>query len=115
MKVRFRHYAREHEDTDLQELHRKVDSVRLTVGDLEVTRPCSTSSEDDGIILSTKLVRVDVLTNVCFCDEGLSAYNQRAGSDKGNQCYLQRPQQPSGQRDAGQWTCRASCCDEAKI
>jgi hypothetical protein len=44
----------------LEEFHCEVDAVNFAVGDLKVSRPCSTSADDDGIILCAKLLGANV-------------------------------------------------------
>ena len=56
----------------LEEFHCEVDAVNFAVGDLEVSRPCITSADDDGIILCAKLLGVDVDPYVRVGHESLS-------------------------------------------
>lgn len=56
---------------ELEELHSEVDAVDIAVGNLEVSRPCSASSKDYGVVLSAQLVSIDVHTDVGIGDEGL--------------------------------------------
>jgi len=56
----------------LEEFHCEVDAVNFAVGDLEASRPCSKSADDDGIILCAKLLGVDVDPYVGIGHESLS-------------------------------------------
>ena len=61
---------------ELEVLHREVDAVNLTVGDLEIARPCGTSSEDDCIVLIAELAGGDILADEGIRDESLDKFNR---------------------------------------
>jgi hypothetical protein len=48
-----------------------VDAVDFAVGNFEVPRPCSTSANDDGVILHPKLFCIDVDANMRVGHESL--------------------------------------------
>jgi hypothetical protein len=55
----------------LKELHRKMNSVDLAVGDLEIAGPSSSSTHDNRVVLSAELLSVDVNTDMGVGNEGL--------------------------------------------
>jgi hypothetical protein len=55
----------------LEEFHCEVDAVGFAVGDLEVPRPGSASTDDDGIIFRPKLLCIDVGAHMRIGHEGL--------------------------------------------
>lgn len=57
--------------THLEEIHGEMNSVAVSVLDLEVSRPCSTSSENDGVRLLSNGGSIDIDSNVGVGDEVL--------------------------------------------
>jgi hypothetical protein len=49
---------------ELQEFHSEVYAVRTAVGDLKISRPCRTGTNDDGIVLGTNFVNIHINADV---------------------------------------------------
>lgn len=55
----------------LKVLHSEVDSIGIAIGDLQITRPGRSSTDHKSIILSPKIIDVDVLANMGIRNERL--------------------------------------------
>lgn len=55
----------------LQKFHGKVNAIRFSVWDLEVPRPCRAGADDNSIILSTQLGRININADIGVGNEGL--------------------------------------------
>jgi hypothetical protein len=55
----------------LKVFHGEVDTICLAVRNLEVTRPCGASADDNCIILGPQFSGIQVDTNIRVRDEGL--------------------------------------------
>ena len=55
----------------LKELHRKMDAISIAVGNFQISGPCGTRGNYDGIELCLHVIGVDVYAHVCIRNKGL--------------------------------------------
>ena len=65
-----------HAWTNLKILHCEMNARGLSIRDLEIARPCGTSSEDDCIVLIAELADGDILADEGIRDESLDKFNR---------------------------------------
>jgi hypothetical protein len=49
--------------TNLEELHSEMNAGCVSVGNLQITRPCCTSAKNDCIISASQVLSIDIDTN----------------------------------------------------